>query len=82
MKAYKCDVCDKLYVNPIEFMEKTDPVTGVACGFIPTGLVFTGDDGRDKAANHDICPDCIAFFRKLFPIIRYEGGTSWMVWPK
>lgn len=81
MKAYKCDICDKLYTNPTEFMEKTDPVTGSAISFIPSGLIFTGDDGRDKAPDHDVCPDCIAFFRKLIPVMRQKGGTDWVVFP-
>lgn len=82
MKAYKCDICDKLYVNPDEYEERTDPVTGTACGFIPTGLRFTGDDGRQSTQDHDVCPDCIKFFRKLIPTIRKMGDTGWVVWPE
>lgn len=81
-KAYKCDICEKLYINPVEFEDRTDPVTGVACGFIPTGLMFTGNDGSTRAPDHDVCPECIKFFRKLIPTIRAKGGTDWVVWPR
>lgn len=78
MKAYKCDICDKLYTNPTEYAEKTSPVTGTTVGFIPTGMKFTGEDSTKDTANYDVCPDCMAFFRKLIPSIRYYGGTDWI----
>ena len=78
MKAYKCDVCDKLYTIPTTFVDKTDPVTGSGLSFIPTGLKFTGDDGAKATPNHDVCQDCVSFFRKLIPAIRQHGGTDWI----
>lgn len=81
MKAFKCDICDKLYTNPTEYEEKTDPVSGVSTGFIPTTLVFGNEDFAKTTIPHDVCPDCIKFMRKLFPTIRAKGGTDWVVWP-
>lgn len=87
MRAYKCDICDKLYINPTEYAEKTSPVNGVAIGFIPTNMVFTNgmafsSKDRQLSPEYDICPDCIAFFRKLFPTMRQKGGTDWVKWPE
>ena len=79
MKAYKCDICDKLYTNPTDFAERTDPVTGSAIAFIPSGLLFTGNDGFIHTNSRDVCPDCIAFFRKLIPEIRFCGLADWKI---
>lgn len=82
MKAFKCDICDKLYTNPTDYRDRVDPVTGIACGFMPATIVF-GDEGyNNRTAAHDICPDCIDFFRRVIPVIREKGGTHWIVWPK
>lgn len=82
MKAFKCDICDKLYTNPTDYRDKVDPVTGAGCGFITATLAF-GDETFDKSTiPHDVCPDCIDFFRKIIPVIREKGGIDWMVWPK
>lgn len=76
MKAYKCDVCGKYYSTPTGYEDKTDPVTGAGIGFLPTGIQFTGEEGTKIAPNHDICQDCMYYFRKIIKEIKAKGGAD------